>query len=213
MSTRRSRKSGESQQVDPTPALGKTIQRLRKAYNMSLGELSEHSGVAKSIISQIERNETNPTIGTVFRLSKALETTIDEVLRVDSGVNFIEHQTKSGIPILESQDGLCRLAIAGPLNLVESLQWYDFQAKPGGVLESDPHPPGTIEHLYLLKGELEVTAGEESRTLKVGEAIRFRGDRPHKLVNTGKRRCPCDDGAGDPQSRERRAPLAAQFSC
>ena len=119
MSTRRTRKPGESQQVDPTPALGKTIQRLRKAYNMSLGELSEHSGVAKSIISQIERNETNPTIGTVFRLSKALETTIDEVLRVDFGVNFIEHQTKSGIPMLESQDGLCRLAIAGPLNLVE----------------------------------------------------------------------------------------------
>lgn len=185
MSTRRSRKSGESQQVDPTPALGKTIQRLRKAYNMSLGELSEQSGVAKSIISQIERNETNPTIGTVYRLSKALETTIDEVLRVDSGVNFIEHQTRSGIPILESQDGLCRLAIAGPLNLVETLQWYDFQAKPGGVLESDPHPPGTIEHLYLLKGELEVTAGEESRALKTGEAIRFHGDRPHKLVNTG----------------------------
>jgi transcriptional regulator with XRE-family HTH domain len=185
MSTRRTRKPGDSQQVDPTPALGKTIQRLRKAYNMSLGELSEQSGVAKSIISQIERNETNPTIGTVFRLSKALETTIDEVLRVDSGVNFVEHQTKSGIPILESQDGLCRLAIAGPLNLVESLQWYDFQAKPGGVLESDPHPPGTIEHLYLLQGELEVTAGEESRMLKVGEAIRFRGDRPHKLVNTG----------------------------
>jgi len=185
MSTRRSRKTGESQQVDPTPALGKTIQRLRKAYNMSLGELSEQSGVAKSIISQIERNETNPTIGTVFRLSKALETTIDEVLRVDSGVNFIEHQTKSGIPILESQDGLCRLAIAGPLNLVETLQWYDFQAKPGGVLESDPHPPGTIEHLYLLKGELAVTAAEETRTLKAGEAIRFHGDRPHKLVNTG----------------------------
>ena len=185
MSTRRSRKTGESRQVDPTPALGKTIQRLRKAYNMSLGELSEQSGVAKSIISQIERNETNPTIGTVYRLSKALETTIDEVLRVDSGVNFIEHQTRSGIPILESQDGLCRLAIAGPLTLVESLQWYDFQAKPGGVLESDPHPPGTVEHLYLLEGELEVVAGEESRTLKVGEAIRFHGDRPHKLVNAG----------------------------
>ncbi|MCA0343055.1 MAG: XRE family transcriptional regulator, partial [Proteobacteria bacterium] len=32
--------------------LGKTIQRLRKAYNLSLSELSEQSGVAKSIISQ-----------------------------------------------------------------------------------------------------------------------------------------------------------------
>ena len=30
--------------------LGKTVQRLRKAYNLSLSELSEQSGVAKSII-------------------------------------------------------------------------------------------------------------------------------------------------------------------
>ena len=81
MSTPRSKKGNGSQDVDPTPALGKTIQRLRKAYNMSLCELSEQSGVAKSIISQIERNETNPTLSTVFRLSQALETSIDEVLK------------------------------------------------------------------------------------------------------------------------------------
>jgi transcriptional regulator with XRE-family HTH domain len=185
MSMRRSRKSTGPQEIESAPALGKTIQRLRKAYNMSLGELSEQSGVAKSIISQIERNETNPTISTVHRLSLALDTTIHEMLRDDSEPNFREHQTKSGIPILESQDGLCRLAIAGPLELVEDLQWYDFQAKPGGVLESDPHPPGTIEHLYILKGELEVTCEKEVRTVKAGEAIRFRGDRPHKLVNIG----------------------------
>jgi transcriptional regulator with XRE-family HTH domain len=185
MSTRRGRKSGDAQVIDVTPALGKTIQRLRKAYNMSLGELSEQSGVAKSIISQIERNETNPTIGTVYRLSRALDTTIDEVLKRDSDPNFVEFQTKSGVPILESQDGLCRLAIAGPLNLVERLQWYDFQARPGGALESDPHPPGTVEHLYLLKGDLEVTCDGETRPLKTGESIRFRGDRPHRLYNPG----------------------------
>lgn len=185
MSTRRGRKSGDAQVIDVTPALGKTIQRLRKAYNMSLGELSEQSGVAKSIISQIERNETNPTIGTVYRLSRALDTTIDEVLKHDSDPNFVEVQTRSGVPILESQDGLCRLAIAGPLNLVEQLQWYDFQARPGGALESDSHPPGTVEHLYLLKGELEVTCDGETRLLKTGESVRFRGDRPHRLYNPG----------------------------
>lgn len=48
--------------------LGKTIQRLRKAYHLSLSELAEQSGVAKSIISQIERNETNPTLATIWRL-------------------------------------------------------------------------------------------------------------------------------------------------
>jgi XRE family transcriptional regulator, regulator of sulfur utilization len=185
MSTPRSKKGNGSQDVDPTPALGKTIQRLRKAYNMSLGELSEQSGVAKSIISQIERNETNPTLSTVYRLSRALDTSIDEVLKVDSGTVFLEHQVKSAIPILESQDGLCRLAIIGPLNLIDLTQWYDFHAKPNGLLESDPHPPGTVEHLYLLKGEVEITVGEEVKVAKTGEAIRYRGDLPHKIRNLG----------------------------
>lgn len=185
MSTRRSKKEPNSQASDPTPALGKTIQRLRKAYNMSLGELSEHSGVAKSIISQIERNETNPTLSTVYRLSRALDTTIEEVLKADESELFLELQTRSSVPILESQDGLCRLAIIGPLNLVDIVQWYDFQAKPKGVLESDPHPPGTVEHLYILKGELDVTTADETRSVKAGETLRFRGDKPHRIVNVG----------------------------
>ena len=185
MSTPRTKKNGGSSDADPTPALGKTIQRLRKAYNMSLGELSEQSGVAKSIISQIERNETNPTLSTVYRLSRALDTSIDEVLKADSGTVFLEHQMKSAIPILESQDGLCRLAITGPLNLIDLTQWYDFQAKPGGLLESEPHPPGTVEHLYMLKGEVEITVGEEVKVAKAGEAIRYRGDVAHKIRNLG----------------------------
>jgi XRE family transcriptional regulator, regulator of sulfur utilization len=185
MSTPRGKKNGGPSEADPTPALGKTIQRLRKAYNMSLGELSEQSGVAKSIISQIERNETNPTLSTVYRLSRALDTSIDEVLRPDAETAFIEHQQKSAVPILESQDGLCRLAIIGPLNLVDITQWYDFQAKPGGVLESDPHPPGTVEHLYIQRGELEITVAGESKIGKAGEALRYRGDAPHKIRNVG----------------------------
>lgn len=181
----RVRRKNGAPDAETASQIGKVIQRLRKAYNMSLSDLSEQSGVAKSIISQIERNETNPTIGTVMRLSRALDTTLEEVLRDGSGPGFVEHQSRSGVPMLESQDGLCRLAIAGPLDLVDRLQWYDFHAAPKGVLESDPHPPGTLEHLYLVKGELEVTCGEEVKTLRHGEAIRFRGDRPHKLANLG----------------------------
>jgi XRE family transcriptional regulator, regulator of sulfur utilization len=183
MSTRVKSKSPPSNNGESGAELGKTIQRLRKAYNLSLGELSEQSGVAKSIISQIERNETNPTLSTVIRLSRALDTTVDEVLRGDATSLFIEHQTKSGIPMLESQDGLCRLAIVGPLSLVDSFQWYDFHAKPKGVLESEPHPQGTVEHLYIVSGEIEVTAGTEVKIGKQGEAIRFRADVPHKIVN------------------------------
>jgi XRE family transcriptional regulator, regulator of sulfur utilization len=185
MSTRPKTKSPPSNNGESGAELGKTIQRLRKAYNLSLGELSEQSGVAKSIISQIERNETNPTLSTVIRLSRALDTTVDEVLRGDATSQFIEHQTKSGIPILESQDGLCRLAIVGPLSLVDSFQWYDFHAQPQGVLESEPHPQGTVEHLYIASGHIEVTAAAETKIGKTGEAIRFRADVPHKIVNLG----------------------------
>lgn len=185
MSTRRGAKSPPSNNGESGAELGKTIQRLRKAYNLSLGELSEQSGVAKSIISQIERNETNPTLSTVIRLSRALDTTVDEVLRGETTSLFIEHQTKPGIPMLESQDGLCRLAIVGPLSLVDSFQWYDFHAKPNGVLESEPHPQGTVEHLYIVSGELEVTTGTETKIGKPGEALRYRADVPHKIVNVG----------------------------
>lgn len=165
--------------------LGKTIQWLRKAYRMSLGDLSEQSGVAKSIISQIERNETNPTIGTVWRLTRALDTTVDEVLKSDVAPNFLEHQLKGGIPVLTSEDGLCTLRIIGALNLVDIFQWYDFEAAPGGVLESEPHGPGSVEHLSMLTGEVDVTVEGETRRVTAGETLRYRGDRHHKIESVG----------------------------
>src|SRR5919112_1916120 len=136
--------------------LGKTIQRLRKAYNLSLSELSEQSGVAKSIISQIERNETNPTLATIWRLAQALDVPIERVLQGAEDEPFLEKSSKGETPILVSDDGKCRLAIIGWIKTVEWLQWYMFQADPGGQLASDPHQRGLVESLSVLEGELEV---------------------------------------------------------
>ncbi len=170
---------------DVAPELGKTIQRLRKAYNMSLGELSEQSGVAKSIISQIERNETNPTIGTISRLSSALDTTIDEVLKTEGNEAFIDFAGRTATPVLTSEDGLCTLAIIGWLNVVEFVQWYDFHAKPGGMLESEAHQRGCVENLSVLKGTLEVAVGGEKKVVSAGQTLRYRGDRDHVITNVG----------------------------
>src|ERR687883_503226 len=82
--------------------LGKTVQRLRKAYNLSLSELSEQSGVAKSIISQIERNETNPTLATIWRLAPALDVWIERVLQAAEDEPFLEKSSKPDTPILVS---------------------------------------------------------------------------------------------------------------
>jgi transcriptional regulator with XRE-family HTH domain len=159
--------------------LGKTIQRLRKAYNLSLSELAEQSGVAKSIISQIERNETNPTLATIWRLSQALDISIERVLATGDDEPFIERSSKADTPILVSDDGRMRLAIIGWIKTVEWLQWYDVTADPGGALESDPHQRGSVECLSVLSGEFEVEAGGVVQKAKAGETLRYRCDRPH----------------------------------
>jgi transcriptional regulator with XRE-family HTH domain len=163
--------------------LGKTIQRLRKAYSLSLSELSEQSGVAKSIISQIERNETNPTLATIWRLAQALDVSIERVLQTAEDEPFLERASRGDTPILVSDDGKCRLAITGWIKTVEWLQWYDFQAEPGGVLESDPHQRGSVECLSVLEGELEVEVAGVVETARAGDTLRYRCDRPHVIRN------------------------------
>lgn len=163
--------------------LGKTVQRLRKSYNLSLSELSEQSGVAKSIISQIERNETNPTLATIWRLAQALDVSIERVLQAAEDEPFLEKSSRGETPILVSDDGKCRLAIIGWIKTVEWLQWYDFQADPGGVLESEPHQRGSVECLSVLGGELEVEVGDVVETARAGDTLRYRCDRRHVIRN------------------------------
>ena len=159
--------------------LGKTIQRLRKAYNFSLSELAEQSGVAKSIISQIERNETNPTLATIWRLSQALDISIERVLSSGEEEPFIDKTSRSDTPILVSEDGKLRLAIIGWIKTVEWLQWYDVQAEPGGELDSEGHQRGSIESLSVTSGEFEVEVGDIVQRAKAGDTLRYRCDRRH----------------------------------
>ena len=168
-----------------TGQLGKTIQRLRKAYNLSLSDLSEQSGVAKSIISQIERNETNPTLATIWRLSQALDMSVERVLASTEEAPFVEKLSRADTPILLSDDGRCRLTIIGWIKTVEWLQYYDFFAEPGGELDSDGHQRGAIECLSVLSGALDVEVGGVVETAKAGETLRYRCDRRHIIRNVG----------------------------
>jgi transcriptional regulator with XRE-family HTH domain len=165
--------------------LGKTVQRLRKAYNLSLSELAEQSGVAKSIISQIERNETNPTLATIWRLSQALDVSIERVLASGDDEPFIERSSRADTPILLSDDGRVRLAIIGWIKTVEWLQWYDLRSEPGGVLDSEAHQRGSVECLSVIEGDFEVEVGGVVQTARTGETLRYRCDRPHVVRCVG----------------------------
>jgi len=168
--------------------LGETIGRLRKADQLSLGDLSEMSGVAKSMISQIEKNESNPTVATLSRLSQALGTSVEAMFAAaPTDTALVQHAKVQDIPRITSDDGLCELRIIGAIETVQFVQVYDFRAEPGGVLISSPHPAGSVENLTILSGTLEVRVEKERWSAREGETLRYHADRPHSIHNLGDR--------------------------
>jgi transcriptional regulator with XRE-family HTH domain len=169
------------------PRVGDAIRRLRQERQLSLDQLARVSGVSKSMLSQIERNLANPTVSVVWRLSNALQIGIEELLGGEApapaGVSLVHaHET----PTIGSRDGQCRLRILGPLDLAGRFEWYELSIQPGGALESEPHEPGTREHLTVLHGSLEVQSGAALERARLGETARYAADVRHAIRNPGK---------------------------
>jgi transcriptional regulator with XRE-family HTH domain len=170
------------------PRVGATLAALRQRRALSLDELSRMAGVSKSLLSQIERSQANPTVAVVWRLANALGVPMAELLggepvTAEPAMGFVPAHSA---PSLRSPDGLCELRILGPIDLAGQFEWYALTVQPGGALESTPHEDGTREHLTVQVGTLEVSTGAETQRLKPGETARYAADRPHTIRNAGK---------------------------
>ncbi|WP_186580973.1 helix-turn-helix domain-containing protein [Aquibacillus kalidii] len=65
--------------------IGEKIKQLRKEKRMSLSELAEQAGVAKSYLSSIERNlQSNPSIQFIEKIGKVLNVSVNELLMSES---------------------------------------------------------------------------------------------------------------------------------
>lgn len=176
-----------SEKLEP-PRVGATLQSLRQAQGLSLDELSRRAGVSKSMLSQIERNQANPTVAVVWRLANALRVELSELLGGERpAAPSIEMVAAHATPGLSSPDGLCRLRILGPIDLAGNFEWYELTVQPGGALESAAHEPGSREHLSVLSGELEVTALGSHQMVKTGETARYAVDGAHAIRNLSKK--------------------------
>lgn len=168
------------------PRVGATLQSLRQSQGLSLDELSRRAGVSKSMLSQIERNQANPTVAVVWRLANALRVELADLLSGERAhVASIETVAAHATPSLSSPDGLCTLRILGPIELAGQFEWYELVVQPGGKLESEPHEPGSREHLSVLSGSLEVSALQSTQLLTAGETARYAVDGPHAIRNLG----------------------------
>ncbi len=169
------------------PRVGVALQALRASRGLSLDDLSKRAGVSKSMLSQIERNQANPTVAVVWRLANALGVEMGELLGAErTPTPAIETVPAHATPGLTSPDGLCKLRILGPIELAGQFEWYELTIQPGGVLDSQAHEPGSREHLSVLTGTLEVTAQGMTSKLKAGETARYAVDGPHTIYNTSR---------------------------
>lgn len=170
------------------PRVGDTLSALRQAQSLSLEELSRKAGVSKSMLSQIERAQANPTVAVVWRLANALGVPMGELLgsaapATEPAIAVVPvHAT----PSLRNPDGSSELRILGPIELAGQFEWYALSLQVGGALESQAHEHGTREHLTVLSGAIEVDAGDAKQRLKSGDTARYAADRPHAIRNVGK---------------------------
>ena len=171
-----------------TPKIGPTIQKERKSRKLTLEQLSAQSGVSKSMLSQIERGEANPTFAVVWSLTQALDISFSSLVGSGSmaaSVDRIEITSREHTPEIRSSDGLCRLRILSSPTLVGRTEWYDLEMGIGGRLHSAPHASGTFEHFTAFTEGFEVTCGRNTTRLREGETARYPVDNSHCISNTG----------------------------
>ncbi|WP_409252225.1 helix-turn-helix domain-containing protein [Bacillus sp. SCS-153A] len=86
--------------------IGERVKKLRQERKMSMTELADKAGVAKSYLSSIERNlQKNPSVQFLEKISKALNVPVDSLLydtvedkHIDSDwVSIVEQAMESGI--------------------------------------------------------------------------------------------------------------------
>jgi XRE family transcriptional regulator, regulator of sulfur utilization len=169
------------------PFVGSILLAMRQAHGLSLDDLSKRAGVSKSMLSQIERNQANPTVALVWRLSNALGVSISDLLSTNPDRQPALVVTEAhAVPSLNSPDGKCELKILGPLDRAGQFEWYLLSIVPEGVLDSHAHEHGSREHLTVLSGSLDVKVGTKFYRLKKGETARYACDTPHTISNSSK---------------------------
>ncbi len=87
--------------------IGEKIKQLRLEKRMSISELAEKAGVAKSYLSSIERNlQSNPSIQFIEKISNVLGVTVNEIILEDNNddadldeewMQIVQEAMKSGV--------------------------------------------------------------------------------------------------------------------
>lgn len=158
------------------------LKEARRAQGLSLEAVANLSGVSRSMVSQIERGESSPTIATLWNLTRALQVDFAGLLDGASASDRIDVLRASDVPSINNMGQGCRILILSPPEDAGKHEVYDLHFEPGGNLVSQPHTRGAREQITIVQGMLEVRSGDSSEVLRAGDTARYAADIAHSLV-------------------------------
>ncbi|MBV7509397.1 XRE family transcriptional regulator [Bacillus sp. sid0103] len=163
--------------------IAKNLKAYRESKKLSLEKVAEVTGVSKTMIGQIERGESSPTITTIWKIANGLK------ISFTSLINNPQPDTKvismSEVQTLVEDKGKYRLYPYFPFEDDRRFEVYSVEIEKGGFLSADSHREGTEEFVTIYDGELTVRVNDVEYTVKKGDSIRFKADRPHTYHNSG----------------------------
>lgn len=158
------------------------LKEARRAQGLSLDAVAKLSGVSRSMVSQIERGESSPTIATLWNLTRALQ--VDFAGLLDSAPSDqIEVLRAADVPSIENRGAGCTIRILSPPEDAGRHEVYELRFAQNGVLDSQPHRRGAREHLTVIAGALTVTSGDSRQEIGPGDTARYAADVPHRIAS------------------------------
>lgn len=166
------------------------VRSLRDARGDSLDQLAQRSGVSRSMISLIERGESSPTAAVLEKLATGLGVALASLFEavgddaaVQSPVSNAADQTLWQDPasgyVRRNVSPLSELGgTPSPLQIVE----VRFPAKASvvyeGMVQVGSARAAVHQQIWLLEGRMDITLGDEQFSLKAGDCLAHRLDRP-----------------------------------
>lgn len=163
--------------------LAKNLKAYRERKKLSLEKVSEITGVSKTMIGQIERGESSPTITTIWKIANGLKISFTSLIHQSQPDTKVI--LKKEVQVLTEDNGKYRVYPYFPFQDESRFEVYSVEIEPGGSLSSDSHGEGTEEYITVFDGELRIQVNNIEYLIKNGDSIRFKADRPHAYQNTG----------------------------
>jgi transcriptional regulator with XRE-family HTH domain len=139
---------------NPYQHLASTLKALRQARGWSLDKAAEETGVSKAMLGQIERQESSPTIATLWKIASGFETSFSSFIEaLHSEVSEPVHRSGK-TQQLHPKDKKIRVLSLFPFDSSLNFEVFVIELLPGCEHLSPPHKQGVIEHIVVAEGGL-----------------------------------------------------------